>query len=181
MERTSARKNTDIRGRVNSFYVGRESCQGGERRVCRKRHFFVVRSCFPERLRCVRALRAEHRFRVALASAKLCSYSWQLVADELAAAAGEDGRSAGETCAPLLAFAGRRTSESEAVRQHAEKDHGVATAGRLANQDRKQTSARKPSSREVSAARQTGAGNTNRTTTPKGPARLGVDTTGHEG
>ncbi len=48
--------------------------------------------------------------------------------------------------------------QSEAVRQHAEKDRGVAAAGRLANQDRKQTSARKPSSGEVSAARQTGAG-----------------------
>ncbi len=62
---------------------------------------------------------------------------WELVADELAAAAREDRRSAGETCALLLAFAGRRTSESEAVRQHAENDRGVAAAGRLANQDRK--------------------------------------------
>src|SRR5712691_2279020 len=116
-----------------------------------------------------------------VATASVAEEDWELVADQLAAAAGEDRRSACETCALLLAFAGRRTSESEAVRQHAENDHGVATAGRLANQDRKQTSARKPSSREVSAARQTGAGNTNRTTTPKGPARLGVDTTGHEG
>ena len=32
----------------------------------------------------------------------------QLVADEFAAAAGENGRTAGETCAILLAFAGRR-------------------------------------------------------------------------
>src|SRR5713101_3978467 len=83
---------------------------------------------------------------------------WELVADELAAAAREDRRSAGETCALLLAFAGRRTSESEGVRQHAENDRGVAAAGRLANRRRKQTSARKPSSGEVSAARQTGAG-----------------------
>ncbi len=36
----------------------------------------------------------------------------------------------------------------------------VAAAGRLANQDRKQTNARKPSSGEVAAARQTGAGKT---------------------
>ena len=63
----------------------------------------------------------------------------------------EDGRSAG---------AGRRTSESEAVRQHAKNDRGVAAAGRLANRYRKQTSARKPSSGQVSAARQTGAGKT---------------------
>src|SRR5207253_7591208 len=81
-----------------------------------------------------------------VATASVAEEDWELVADELAAAAGEDGRSAGETCALLLAFAGRRTSESEAVRQHAENDRGVAAAGRLANQDRKQTSARKPSS-----------------------------------
>jgi hypothetical protein len=62
---------------------------------------------------------------------------YKLVADEVAAPAGEDGRSAGEKCALLLAFAGRRTSESEAVRQHAENDRGVAAAGRLANQGRK--------------------------------------------
>src|SRR5713226_3163999 len=85
---------------------------------------------------------------------------WELVADELAAAAGEDGRSAGETCALLLAAVGRGASDSEAVRHHAENDRGVAAAGRLANQDRKQTSARKPSSGQVSAARQSGAGKT---------------------
>src|SRR5437879_4511938 len=84
-----------------------------------------------------------------VATASVAEEDWELVADELAAAAGEDGRSACETCALLLAFAGRRTSESEAVRQHAENDRGVAAAGRLANQDRKQTSARKPSSGEV--------------------------------
>src|SRR5437899_1547793 len=93
-----------------------------------------------------------------VATASVAEEDWELVADELAAAAGEDGRPAGETCALLLAFAGRRTSESEAVRQHAENDRGVAAAGRLANQDRKQTSARKPSSGEVSAAMQTRAG-----------------------
>ena len=121
----------------------------------------------------------------------LAEEDWELVADELAAAAGEDGRSAGETCALLLAFAARRTSEWEGVRQHAEKDRGVAAAGRLANQDRKQTSARKPSIGEVSAARQTGAGKTSTAAPqngqngphyhPKGPARLAVDTAGHEG
>ena len=94
------------------------------------------------------------------ATASVAEENWELVADELAAATGKDGRSAAETCAPLLAFAGRRTSESEAVRQHAEKDRDVATAGRLANQHRRQTSARKPSSGEVSVARQTGTGKT---------------------
>src|SRR2546427_8247423 len=78
-----------------------------------------------------------------VATASVAEEDWELVADELAAAAGEDGRLAGETCALLLAFAGRRTSGSEAVRQHAENDRGVAAAGRLANQDRKQTSGRK--------------------------------------
>src|SRR5437879_9737284 len=76
----------------------------------------------------------------------------------------------------IIGFCWPKTSQSEAVRQHAENDRGVAAAGRLANQDRKQTSARKPSSGEASAARQTGAG-----TTPKGPARLAVDTTGAGG
>ncbi len=41
-----------------------------------------------------------------------------------------------------------------------EDEREVRPAGRLANQDRKQTSARKPSSGEVSAARWTGAGKT---------------------
>jgi len=59
----------------------------------------------------------------------------------------------------------RRTSESESVRRHAENDRGVAAAGRVANQGKKQTSARKPSSREVSAARKTGTGKT-RTAAP---------------
>ncbi len=41
------------------------------------------------------------------------------VLDEPPAAAGEDGRKVGETCPLLLATFGRRTSESEAVCQHA--------------------------------------------------------------
>ena len=40
---------------------------------------------------------------------------------------------------------GRGAPESEAVRQHAEDDRGAAAAGRLANQDRQQTSAQKSS------------------------------------
>jgi len=61
----------------------------------------------------------------------------QLVADEFAAAVGEDGRTTGEACSVLLAFAGRRAPESEAVRQHAENDCGTAAAGRVAEQKRK--------------------------------------------
>src|SRR2546425_9114466 len=71
-----------------------------------------------------------------VATASVAEEDWELVADELAAAAaGEDGRSACETCALLLALAGRRTSESEAVRQHAENDRGAAAAERVANQE----------------------------------------------
>ena len=55
---------------------------------------------------------------------------------ELAAAVGENGRTAGETCAILLAFAGRRALEPEAVQQHAANDLGTAAARRLATQER---------------------------------------------
>lgn len=47
----------------------------------------------------------------------------------------------------------------EAVRRHTESDLGVAAARSLANQDRRQASTLKPSSRDVTRARQTGAGN----------------------
>jgi hypothetical protein len=57
-----------------------------------------------------------------------------------------------EIFALVSALAGRRTSGSEAVRQHAENDCGVGAAGRLANEDRKQASAGKPSNGEMSAA-----------------------------
>ena len=60
----------------------------------------------------------------------------QLVADELAAAAREDGRAVGEACPILLAFAGRRALEPEAVQQHAANDLGTAAARRLATQER---------------------------------------------
>jgi len=63
-----------------------------------------------------------------VATANVAEEDWELVADHLAAAVGEDGRSAGETCALFLAFASRRTSESEAVRQHVENDRDVAAA-----------------------------------------------------
>src|SRR5713226_1153470 len=82
------------------------------------------------------------------------------VADESAAALGQDRGTAGQTCARLLAAVGRGAPDSETVREHAQDDGGAAAAERLAKQDRKQTSARKPSSGEVSAARQTGAGKT---------------------
>jgi hypothetical protein len=69
-----------------------------------------------------------------------------LVAHQLAAAAGEDGRPAGETRALLLAFAGRGAPESEAVREHVEDDCGAAPGGWLWNAERQGTSAPKSSS-----------------------------------
>src|SRR2546426_9955385 len=61
-----------------------------------------------------------------VATASATEEDWELVADE---------PSAGETCGLLLAFAGRRTSESEAVRQPAENDRDAAAAERVANQE----------------------------------------------
>jgi hypothetical protein len=83
----------------------------------------------------------------------------------------------------IIGFTSRRASESEAVRQHAENDRGVAATGRLANQDGKKRSARKPSSEEVSVARQSGAGKTSTAAPQNGqnephdgaPRRLGRD------
>jgi hypothetical protein len=46
-----------------------------------------------------------------------------------------DRRTAGQTCAALLAAVGRGAPESEAVRQHAENGCGAAPAGRLAEQE----------------------------------------------
>ena len=54
-----------------------------------------------------------------LAAAGIATEDRELVFDESPAAAGEDGRKVGETCPLLLATFGRRTSESEAVCQHA--------------------------------------------------------------
>ena len=56
----------------------------------------------------------------------------ELVLDEPPATLGENGRTAGETCAILLAFAGRRAFEPQAVRRHAAQDLGAAAAKRVA-------------------------------------------------
>ena len=50
----------------------------------------------------------------------------QLVIDQLGAEAGEDGRSAGETCPLLLATAGREPSDAAALRSHAGQDRAAA-------------------------------------------------------
>ncbi len=59
--------------------------------------------------------------------------------DQLAAAVGEDRRSAGETCALLLAALGRGAPESEAVSRHVEENRDATAAERVANQDRQRT------------------------------------------
>lgn len=61
-----------------------------------------------------------------VAAADVAQANRELVADDLAATAGEDGRTAGETCALLLATAGGRTSDAAAVRGDA-GPHRAAT------------------------------------------------------
>ena len=113
---------------------------------------------------------------------------WELVAHEFAAALGQDRRTAGETCALLLAALSRGASDSKAVRQHAENDRGATPAGRLAHQERGKCCARKSCREQVSAARQVGGGK--QTTEVSGtakrakfatqlrPGRTELDTTG---
>ena len=84
---------------------------------------------------------------------------WELVANEFAAALGEDRRPAGETCAPLLAAAGGRASHAAAFWQHASKDRGAAAAGRVASQERQRSERSEVIPwREVLAARLVGGG-----------------------
>ena len=71
-----------------------------------------------------------------LATISVAEEDWELVADELTAALSKDRRTAGETCALLLAALGRGAPESEAVCEHAEDDRGAAAAERVANQER---------------------------------------------
>src|SRR6266849_4541402 len=56
----------------------------------------------------------------------------ELVADQLAAAAGEDGRAVGETCALLLASVGRGPSDAPSFRGDFAEDLGVTVAGGVA-------------------------------------------------
>ena len=55
----------------------------------------------------------------------------ELVVDELAATVGENGRTAGEACPVLLAFAGGEPSDAAAVRSHGTADVGVVATGRI--------------------------------------------------
>ena len=70
---------------------------------------------------------ATHWTRLGLATA-----NQELVADELAAPADEDGRTAGQACSLLLAAVGRGAPQPEAVRRNAGADLGATCAGRLA-------------------------------------------------
>ena len=55
----------------------------------------------------------------------------ELVVDQLAAEAGKDGRSDGETCPLLLAAPGREPSDATAVWSHAGQDRGATLASRV--------------------------------------------------
>ncbi len=63
-----------------------------------------------------------------MAAAETATKDQELIADELAAAADEDGRSAGEACSLLLVAAGRGTSEPQTLRRYVAEDLGVAAA-----------------------------------------------------
>ena len=67
-----------------------------------------------------------------VAAARTAEQDQELVADELATQVDEDRRSAGQARAVLLAAAGRRAFEPQAVRRHAAQDLGAAAAKRVA-------------------------------------------------
>ena len=66
-----------------------------------------------------------------MAAAGASAEDRELVFDESPAAAGEDGREAGETCPLLLAAFGRESSDAAAVRSDGAADRGVAATGWL--------------------------------------------------
>ncbi len=72
------------------------------------------------------------RFAFHVAATGAATEDRELVPDEFTTAVGENGRTAGEPRTLLLAFAGRRALEPEAVQQHAANDLGTAAARRLA-------------------------------------------------
>ena len=67
-----------------------------------------------------------------VAAARTAEQDQELVPDELATQVDEDRRSAGQARAVLLAAAGRRAFEPQAVRRHAAQDLGAAAAKRVA-------------------------------------------------
>jgi len=100
-------------------------------------------SCHRFRSNEVRLLAERHRLQPGepVAAAGATEENRQVVADELAAAAGENGRSAGEACPILLALAGREPSDAPAVRGHAAPDRVVAPASGIGGPPTEPTSA----------------------------------------
>src|SRR5271167_620638 len=67
-----------------------------------------------------------------MAAADVAQANRELVADQLATTAGEDRRTAGETCPLLLAIAGRRASDAAAVRGHVRPDRAATDTDGIA-------------------------------------------------
>src|ERR1039457_2835878 len=67
-----------------------------------------------------------------VAAAGVAQAHRELVADQLAAAAGEDGRTAGETCPLLLALVGGEPSDETVVWQYAPADSRSVASGGVA-------------------------------------------------
>jgi hypothetical protein len=68
-----------------------------------------------------------------VAAAGVAEANREVVADESAATAGEDRRTAGQTCALLLATAGGRTSDAAAVRGDAGPDCAATATDGIAS------------------------------------------------
>jgi hypothetical protein len=67
-----------------------------------------------------------------VAAADVAQAHRELVADQLAATVCEDGRTAGETCALLLAFAGGEPSDEAALWEHGAADCDAVASGGIA-------------------------------------------------
>ena len=67
-----------------------------------------------------------------VAAAGVAEANRELVADELAATAGEDGRTAGEACPLLLALAGGEPSDEAALWEYGAADRGAVASGGIA-------------------------------------------------
>src|ERR1035437_7045784 len=108
-----------------------------------------------------------------LAATGTSAEDWQLVFDELAAAVGEDGRTAGETCPVLLAMVGREPSDAAAVCQHVGTDSwAVASVGIAEAAAPKNTILLSPRNGEVS--QKAGSGSCGDRLSGSGKGRLGL-------
>src|SRR5664279_5690612 len=85
-----------------------------------------------------------------VAAAGAAKQDRQLVADELAATAGEDGRTIGETRPLLLPATGGEPPDAAAVRKHAAADRGVGRASGVAIDSWQENLAKKEAEGEVS-------------------------------